>query len=186
MYDSLAAKILLLISCCCFSLLVGASSKSPLPELVTKEWQGMQMLGETRLKKLGFHIYDASFWTQDKNKLENNDMENVSALSITYARKIKAEKLISITKKEWQRLAYDDKYPIYEWMIMLKNIWPDVKKSDQLIVVSTPQGKSIFYDKNKRLGTIDDADFGPAFLAIWIDKNSRYKKNRLELMGKVK
>ncbi len=173
---------------------LAANIKSPLPEIVTIEWKDLKILGETSLKKLGFHVYDASFWSNNRkshsesllsNKSNMTDYvrSNICVLSITYARNIKAEKLITRTKKEWLRLGYKNTYPINDWIIMLRNIWPDVKKNDQLIVVSTPQGQSVFYDENKRLGTIDDINFGPAFLAIWVDKNSRYKKNRLELIG---
>ena len=67
--------------------------------------------------------------------------------------------------------------------MILKNIWPRVEKGDQLVVVVTTQGKTTFFNKNNSLGTIDDANFGPVFLSIWLDENSRFKKNREELLG---
>ena len=69
-----------------------------------------------------------------------------------------------------------ERYPLDAWLMILENIWPDVNKGDQLIFVTSPNGTSTFYNKQKSLGTIDDAKFGSAFLAIWLDENSRYKK----------
>jgi hypothetical protein len=50
-------------------------------------------------------------------------------------------------------------------------------------VVTNPDGKTTFFNKNASLGTIDDSDFGAAFLAIWLDEKSRFTKNRKELLG---
>ena len=160
---------------------------SPLPNNVLQKWQNFELVGQTRLSRFGFHIYDSTFWIHDysSSKKEANELlnNNTSALSITYARKIHAQKLLSSTKKEWIRLGFAEQYPLDAWLVMLANIWPDVNKGDQLIFVTTPDGKSTFYNKTQSLGTIDDPKFGSAFLAIWLDKNSRFKKNRKELLG---
>ena len=74
----------------------------------------------------------------------------------------------------------------YLTLKILSNIWPDVNKGDQLVFVKTYDGKSTFYNKNKMLGTIDDPEFGTAFLSIWLDEKSRFKRNREELSGERK
>ena len=160
---------------------VQAAVKSDLPEVVTNQWQGLQLVGETSLRRFGLHIYDASFWTEDKSNaaLDNN----TRVLSITYARNIRASRLLYSTKKEWERLGFAGQYPIEAWLVMLKNIWPDVSTGDQLVFVTTSEGKNLFYNNRYTLGTIEDSNFGSAFLAIWLDENSRYKKNRKELLG---
>ncbi|MFK7816470.1 MAG: chalcone isomerase family protein [Gammaproteobacteria bacterium] len=160
---------------------------SPLPNQVLERWNNFSFVGETTLRRYGFHVYDASFWIMgDKsdNFSSSDILSNHSyALSITYARKISAQQLLSSTKKEWQRLGFAKRYPLNAWLIMLENIWPSVEKGDQLIVVVTTQGKTTFFNKSNSLGTIDDSKFGPAFLSIWLDENSRFKKNREELLG---
>ncbi len=160
---------------------------SPLPENVMQKWQNFELVGQTRLHRFGFHIYDSTYWISDysSNSKDSNDLliNNTRALSITYARKIYAQKLLSSTKKEWLRLGFDEQYPLDAWLVILENIWPDVNKGDQLVFVTTPDGKSTFYNQDRILGTIDDPNFGSAFLAIWLDKNSRFKKNRKELLG---
>ena len=159
-----------------------AGMKSPLPEIVKLQWQDFEMVGQTTLKRFGLHIYDASFWVlEDKTTdIMNN---NTCALSITYARNIRVQQLLSNTRKEWERLGFSTQYPIEAWLTILKNIWPDVSKGDQLVVITKPNGNTTFYNNHVSLGTIEDSNFGAAFLAIWLDEKSRFKKNRKELLG---
>lgn len=155
---------------------------SPLPNQVTEKWNDFSLVGQTTLRQFGFHVYDSSFWLIGE-KSDDILTTKTCALSITYARKISAKQLLSSTKKEWQKLKFAGRYPLDAWLVMLENIWPSVEKGDQLIVVVTPQGKTTFFNKTSSLGTIDDTNFGPAFLSIWLDDNSRFKKNRKELLG---
>ena len=161
---------------------IQAGVKSPLPEIVKTQWQGLEMVGQTTLKRFGLHIYDASFWVLEDKKTDFL-ITNTCALSITYARNIRVQQLLSSTKKEWERLGFAGQYPIEAWLMILENIWPDVMKGDQLIVITNPSGKTSFYNNRTSLGTIEDPDFGAAFLAIWLDEKSRFKKNRKELLG---
>ena len=162
---------------------------SPMPSYIEDDWNSMKVVGQTKLKRFGFHVYDATFWTKDYSgdEITNAFISNSTcALSITYARKIKVKHLLSNTKKEWLRLGFAERYPIDAWLKILSNIWPDVNKGDQLVFVKTYDGKSTFYNKNKMLGTIDDPEFGTAFLSIWLDEKSRFKRNREELSGERK
>lgn len=155
---------------------------SPLPNVVTEKWNDFSLVGQTTLRRFGFHVYDASFWVIGE---KSNDFlhSETHALSITYARKISVKQLLSSTKKEWQRLGFATSHPLDAWLIMLENIWPSVEKGDQLVVVVSTNGHTTFFNNSTSLGTIDDKNFGPAFLSIWLDKNSRFKKNRKELLG---
>ncbi len=156
---------------------------SPLPSAVADKWPNLDLAGQTTLRRFGFHVYDSSLWIANKQNPIQQLNSSTCALSITYARKIRAEQLLSSTKKEWLRLGFADQYPIDAWLTMLAQIWPDVNKGDQLVLVSSADGKSSFYSKNQRLGTIEDADFGTAFLSIWLSENARFQKNRKELLG---
>ena len=175
-------KALILLLGWLFAGYAQAGVKSPLPEIVKLQWPELEMVGQTTLKRFGFHIYDASFWMLE-DKTPSFLTTNTCALSITYARNIRAKRLLSSTKKEWQRLGFAGQYPIEAWLSILEKIWPDVMKGDQLVVISNPDGKTTFYDNHRSLGTIDDSNFGAVFLAIWLDENSRFKKNRKELLG---
>ena len=75
---------------------------SPLPSQVTEKWNDFSLVGQTTLRRFGFHVYDSSFWLVGE---KSGDLLNTKtrALSITYARKISAQQLLSSTKKEWKR-----------------------------------------------------------------------------------
>ena len=175
-------KALILVFGCLIAASVQAGIKSPLPEFVEHQWPDLEIIGQTTLKRFGIHIYDATFWMLE-DKTPDFLTTNTCALSITYARNIRAQRLLSSTKKEWQRLGFAEQYPIEAWLLILESIWPDVKKGDQLVVISNPDGKTTFYNNHRSLGTIEDPNFGAVFLAIWLDENSRFKKNRKELLG---
>lgn len=163
------------------SVTAQAYSASPLPSAISSQWQ-LELMGQTTLRRLGLHIYDASFWMQ-MDRTSSSTAANLCALSITYARNIKVNRLLSSTNKEWKRLGFANRYPLETWLGLLRDIWPDIEKGDQLVVVSIPGGETIFFDQDKKLGTVQDPKFGPAFLAIWLDEKSRYQKNRKELLG---
>lgn len=165
----------------CAPIAVKANQMSPLPSIITTQWP-LELVGQSRLRKFGFHIYDASYWIKSGN-IEAIQDPYLSVLCITYARHIAADRLLSSTEQEWTRLGFANKHPLQTWLASLKTIWPSVDKGDQLIVVSTLNGETLFFDQDKQLGSIQDPNFGPAFLAIWLDENSRYKKNRKELLG---
>ncbi len=161
---------------------ISANVLSPLPAEVTQRWHELEYVGQASLRRFGFHIYDATLWMAS-NRNDESYATTLSALSITYAKNIRAKKLLSSTKKEWRKLGITDKHPTDKWINELQEMWPDVKKGDQLIVIFEPGGNSSFYNKYKKLGTIEDADFGPAFLSIWLHKNASFKNKRKQLLG---
>ncbi|MEM8843863.1 MAG: chalcone isomerase family protein [Pseudomonadota bacterium] len=157
------------------------SAVDTLPAIVSSDWDETQMIGETTLRKFGFHIYDASFWNLSKN-LEDNSLTS-RALMIVYARKIASEKLVNSTKKQWKDIGIPKEYPTADWLNQLGNIWPSVKKGDVLVALVESDGTTKFYSSTEMLGEIDDPEFGQAFLDIWIGDNTNYKRNRKELLN---
>ena len=158
------------------SAFAGQSSVE-LPSIVTSEWDKSEQLGQTKFSRFGIHIYDASLWVLSIGNTQ------ASALSIKYARKISAERLLSSTKKQWKRLGFADQYPIDAWLQALEKYWPNVNNGDYLIFIASNNGGNSFYSKNRKLGSIDDQRFGTAFLDIWLSTKSNYQKQRKELLG---
>ena len=158
-------------------------SISPLPASVKAAWKQIEMTGQAKFSRFGLHIYDASLWRLFTKT--DDASTKATALSITYARNISARRLVSSTRKEWQRLGFAQRYPIRAWLSSLEKIWPDVKPGDNLTAVISAQGDCIFYSHQGRLGSIDDSDFGPAFLDIWLSPEARYPKHTKELLGET-
>ena len=177
-------KLRLLLTACLVGLVNNSYAEidSNLPTIATSQWKTVEQVGETRFKKFGLHVYDASFWSLRDNTSRQEPI-TATALSISYARNVKAKLLLSSTYKEWRRLGFAQRHPLDAWLDSLEKIWPDIKKGDYLVFTSTSDGDNIFYSDNKILGNINDPAFGPAFLDIWLSINATNQKNRRELLG---
>ena len=58
----------------------------------------------------------------------------------------------------------------------------DVKAGDSISSLFIPGKGTRFYFGQREIGYIIDNDFGPAFLAIWLDPNTREKRMRKNLL----
>lgn len=144
------------------SLLWGADSKFTFTEADFKKYSHVQ------LTWWSFKVYKAGIWTINGDE---PDLDKPIILHINYQRNIKAERLISTTLEEWERLKLLSSKS-KSWLKQLKKIWPDVKKGDSLTTFSN-NGVTKFYNNNKFVGKITDKDFGPLFLQIWLHKDSK-------------
>ena len=175
-----SAIILLLAS----GLAIADKSISALPTVVSNHWSTTTQLGEAKFSRFGIHIYDASLWSLSKDS-DTTDSKHATALSIEYARNIKADKLLSSTLKQWRRLGFADQYPLEAWLKQLEKIWPNVKPGDRIIFVSKRDGSNSFYSNDQELGSINDVEFNSAFLDIWLSPKAKYQKHRKELLGET-
>ena len=119
----------------------------------------------------GFKVYKAEVWTP---KAEKPDFDNRIILHIKYNRNFKAKDLLETTLEEWERLKISNDRQRLIWINKLKKIWPDVKKGDSLTTF-LDKDKTLFYQGNRLLGQVNEKEFGPAFLKIWLHKNSKTK-----------
>ena len=159
-------KIFLLA--CCFSVSVMAS---PLSEL--------HKSGSGEMRYLWWNLYQAELYL---TQLPYQKNQWPQALKLTYQRDIDKDDLIEATAYQWQHIKLND--PQQEaWLIQLASIWPELKKGDELILLIKEDGLSYFYFNQQLVGTITQADFGPAFLAIWLDENTSEPKLRQKLLG---
>ncbi len=160
-----------------------------MPSIITTEWQKVEMLGTTKFKRFGIHIYDASLWSiadpVSDDVSEDSKLGRATALCIQYARNISADKLLSSTYKQWLHLGFADQYPLDAWLQTLEKLWPNVKPGDNLIFIASTDGINRFYSRDKYLGSISDTRFSSAFLDIWLSPDAKYQKHRKELLGET-
>ena len=135
-------------------------------------------VGETRLSVLFWDVYDATLYSPS-GEYEKNERQ---ALKLNYLRDIDADDLIETTEEEWQKLELDSSEHD-EWLTKLKDIWPDIKEGDCLLLLETKDGYAEFYQGEELLGTVESQEFTDQFLAIWLSPESRFKEERNELVG---
>ena len=137
----------------------------------------LSVVGQSEMNWLFWKVYDITLLSST-GRYQDNDYP--VALSIEYARDIEASMLVDSTLNEWRRL--DVKWKT-EWQQQLQDIWPSVKPGDELMLLVNSPGNSQFYYNGELIGEINDADFAPAFLAIWLSRDTREPQIRKQLLG---
>ncbi|MDF2178212.1 chalcone isomerase family protein [Aliiglaciecola sp. CAU 1673] len=140
----------------------------------------LQLVGQAKLNVLFWEIYHSSLYSVDG---EYQPGHYPIALRIQYLRDIDAQELVDATRDEWKKQGLsEDQFS--SWLTTLATIWPDIQDGDVLLLRVDEQVHSHFYHNSKPVGEIDDPDFGPAFLNIWLSEKASYPKLRAQLIGK--
>ncbi len=143
--------------------------------------QDLKIVGQAKLRVLFWDIYHSTLYSAS-GRYEPNEYPQV--LEINYLRNITAQDLLEKTADEWQKLniAQQD---IDQWLPLLTQILPDIKKGDTLLLQVEGDQQSEFFFNGLSIGNISNPDFGPSFLRIWLDENCSYPKVRNQLIGLV-
>jgi hypothetical protein len=153
-----------------------------LPGPVSQEPFAFQRVGSGDLRWFGMHIYEASLWSPD-GRFDGLASRQPMALSLWYGRDFSREELLRITGTAWKLLGETSAAQQQKWIGDLRGFWLDVAKGHNLTAVVVPGGETRFYDQRRLLGRVDDPQFGPAFLAIWLHPRSVVGNLRGELLG---
>jgi hypothetical protein len=157
-----------------------AQASTGLPAAVPERAQ-LKKVGGGQLSWLGFDIYDASLWT-GSGRYEGFGPGQTVALSLWYQRSFTLDELLGITDKAWTRLGRDPAWRESR-LASLRMLWSDVSRGQNMTTVVEAGGATRFYDGQRLVGRIDDPEFGPAFLAIWLDPRSIVRDLRVQLLG---
>ena len=141
-------------------------------------------LGEGKLSWFGLSIYTASLWSEADVSLDGF-YESQAMLSLIYARNIKKDRILSTTRDEWEKLDGEVDEREAAWLTQLTEIFPDIRAGNRLSSLIIPDKETRFYLDDQEIGRITDAEFGPAFLAIWLDPNTSSKAMRSKLLNKL-
>ena len=133
-------------------------------------WQQLRPVGQGEMSWLWFKLYDATLYSAS-GRYEPGHYPQ--ALTLTYARAIEREDLLSATAAEWQRLGLGSETDRERWLGRLAALWPDVGAGDRLTFYVDSAGAGHFWWQDKPLGSLADPQFSAAFLAIWLADNSR-------------
>lgn len=147
---------------------------------------GLSTLGQGSLSWFGIPIYDATLWSEHGN-FNPWKFDQRLALRIDYHRNIKASRLAETTAREWDKLEGQIQLPGHErrnqWLSLVEGMWPDVAPGDFIMTLVEPDGPTRFYGQGGLLGVVEDPDFGPAFLSIWLHPDTSRPDLRASLIG---
>jgi hypothetical protein len=163
------------------ALLAAATARAETPTALAAGLR-LQPVGAGEMRFFGFHLYDISLWTETGRFEGFRDGQTV-ALHIHYRKPISRDRLVATTRSEWDRLGRPGGARHQQWLATVEDIWPDVAPGDVITTVVSPDGSTRFYSRRGLLGEIRDSGFGPAFLAIWLDPDTRARDVRASLLG---
>ncbi|MBY0427597.1 MAG: chalcone isomerase family protein [Alphaproteobacteria bacterium] len=105
------------------------------------------------------------------------------ALEIHYFADIAGKEIAQRTIDEIKAQGFKNDAKLASWGSQLAQILPDVKDGDHLSSIATPNGETLFYKNNTRIGIIKDKTFTPQFFAIWLDEKTSEPALRRNLLG---
>jgi hypothetical protein len=154
------------------------------PDTSPADHMGLMKFGEGKQKWFGLSIYTASLWGDSDSTLPEI-YDNQVMLSINYTRDISSSRILETTRQEWKQLDGELDSREEAWIGYLAAFFPDINAGDQISSLVIPGEETRFYLGNEEIGRVRDAEFGPAFLAIWLDPNTSAKPLRTKLLRNV-
>ena len=139
----------------------------------------LREVGRSSLRVMVFKVFDSALFTESG---EWQDPTKSFRYELTYARTIAGAVLASHTIKEWKHLGFTDERQS-GWVEYLEAIWPDVSKGDTITFDVDAAGISRFYFNGEWLGAIEDPDFAPLFIAIWLSPETSRPAHREGLLA---
>ena len=140
---------------------------------------GLIKIGEAKLKVLFWDIYNSSLYNKTGQYQEG---QYPLALKIDYLRDVDAKDLIQRAQEEWLKLGIS-KEMFSSWILLLSDIFPNIKKGDSLVLSVGVDQQSEFIYNGVSIGKISDQSFGASFLSIWLDVKCSFPSVRNKLIG---
>jgi hypothetical protein len=148
-------------------------------EVANKNVPNAQMVGKGRFTFALWNVYDAMLyapegkWSPDKPY----------ALSLRYLLDLKGTDIAKRSVEEMKKQGFSNKTKLSIWQKEMGKIFPNVTKGSELTAVLTDKKSTVFYSKEKFIGTIEDAEFGTYFFNIWLGKKTSDPVLRRKLLG---
>jgi len=158
---------------------------SPPPRAVAASIAGAQLSGQGLLRWFGLAIYEARLWVGPAGVDPARFQTTAFALDLQYARSLSGARIAETSDKEIARLGFGDAAQRAAWLEAMRRLFPDVSAGDRLVGVHRPGAGVTFFRNDQRLGAIDDADFGRAFFAIWLDPRTIAPELRSALLAQA-
>lgn len=150
--------------------------------LMASPLEKLTMVGEAKLEVFFFDIYHSELYSASGTYQQD---QFPLGLKITYLRDIEAESLVENSEKEWRKQGFSEEI-FAPWLASIKQLFPNIEKGDELLLVVDEEQQSHFYYNQKPLQKITNPSFGPGFLSIWLSENCSYPKVRNKLIGNIK
>ena len=161
-------------------MMVGATAAAQmLPAVVLNDVPALSPRGEGVMRFVGFKVYDVRLWTA----MKPHSHAEPFALELVYDMSFKGADIAERSIKEMRGQGYMDEEKLTRWGANMARVFPDIRKGDTLIGVSIPGREARFYNREKFIAAIPDADFARAFFDIWLAEKTSAPHVRAKLLG---
>ena len=149
------------------------------PSIPLEALRPLSLVGRSELNVAFFKVFDSELYTLSG---EWEAPDHSFRFLLTYRRNISGRFLAKQTEKEWNHLGLNDARRA-AWEAQVLEMWPDVSKGDKIVFDVDERGISRFYYNGTWVGTIEDPDFAPAFIAIWLSPETSRPAHRDGLLA---
>ncbi len=147
---------------------------------LVQELEAFEVLGKADFNFLFWSIYEAELYASEN---VFSHFETLPfALKLTYKRAFTGEQILKETAKQFSILGLEEQNYL-AWLSELGNIFPDVKRGDEILLYVDLEANSNFYLNAEYLGSINNKEFSQDFSAIWLARNDRYSEFSRKLIG---
>jgi hypothetical protein len=162
-----------------------ANSPASPPAAVISQFQPARLAGEGELRFMGFRVYTARLWVGATAKTTADLLQQPLALELRYLRGLLGETIVEGSDKEIARLGFGDAAQRARWSAQMTRIFPNVKEGDRLTGTFDPARGVRFFFNDQQIGAIEDAEFGRAFMSIWLDERTQAPSLRLSVLQRL-
>ena len=155
-----------------------SNAHRPLPPPVLSQAPGIQPLGKGRHTWSGIQMYDATLWIVGPRWSESQP----HALDIEPNRAVPSDTLVSNAIAEMRSLKVGDERKLKAWQAEMKQVIPNVKQGDQVVIFCSDANHTIVYLNDKSVGKVDDPSFCPAVMSVWLHPQTKHQSMRKSLL----
>ncbi|MCM8594180.1 chalcone isomerase family protein [Accumulibacter sp.] len=161
-------------------LTVWSAVVQAVPDALRDAGASWRQWGSGEMRWLGIPLYRATLWVAGAAR-SGDPGDSPHAVQLDYRREITRSRLVEVSVDEMRRLGASEEQ-LERWKGVLGRVFPDVRDGDTLFGVHYPGWGATFYDRQRLLGEVPDADFARYFFSIWLDPRTRNPGLRAALL----
>ncbi len=163
----------------------GAGSSAHLPPVqVAEVIPGAVFSGATRMRFLGFDVYDAALWVAPGFQAAQYGQSPL-ILELTYLRSLNGRSIAQRSIDEMRRAGSFNAEQEARWLAAMQTVFPDVKAGDRITGVHNPLTGARFWLNGLARAPIADPEFSRLFFGIWLSSATSEPKLRSALLANL-
>lgn len=138
--------------------------------------------GSTRMRFLGFDVYDAALWVAPGFKAAQYG-QSALVLELTYLRSLNGRSIAQRSLTEMRRAGEFSEAQEQRWLAAMQVSFPDVKANDRITGVHNPVSGARFWFNGIARAPVNEPEFSRLFFGIWLSPATSEPKLRTALLA---